>query len=409
MRIVGLDATRSLAILLAMSSHVYADVGLGTHMPSEIDLPLRIMFQVSTPVFVLIFGAMLEVVYLPRFISGSKRSISSRLVFRALQCWFLYAVSIFTLFIFDNGYSLSFSISCLLFMGNSPYTEILKFYAVALAVAPLLLWIRVRIGLAPLILAAATYQAAWPILHSLPDAQHDLGIPLQVARFLKFVTGFGSPQLAGPSVLHGLTLVIAGQTFGKVVLGWGYKPMGRQDLALASSNFGRGISMLLILTSGLASMGAFIIPREVLVGLADMSLRMNSHVLYFIIGAVSAVLVSLAFIWMIDVRKMVSSRFWFMLSFFGRTSMFTFAWGNIMLYMVNYYPAGKGDTYTIAFLLVAAICLMSFVFDFVMRHSEIARAVIAAMNKPLDDLARLLFSMVSGKRSSSESSTTTGF
>lgn len=409
MRIVGLDAARSLAILLAMSSHVYADVGLGAHIPSEMALPLRIMFQVATPVFILLFGAMLEIVYLPRFTSESKISISSRLVFRALQCWLLYAVSIFTLFIFDDGYSLAFSISCLLFMGNSPYTEILKFYAVALAVAPLLLWIRVRIGLVPLILVAATYQAAWPILHSLPDARHDLGMPLQVARFLKFVTGFGSPQLAGPSVLHGLTLVIAGQAFGNAVLGRRYKPMDRQGLALDSSNFGRRIFMLLISTIGLASMGAFIIPHEVFVGLANMSLRMNSHVLYFVIGAVSAVLVSLAFIWIIDVRKMVSSRFWFMLSFFGRTSMFTFAWGNIMLYMVNYYPAGKGDTYTLAFLLVAAICLMSFVFDFVMRHSEITRTAIAAMNKPLDDLARLLLSMASGRRYGSGSSTTKGF
>lgn len=327
MRIIGLDITRSLAILLAMSSHIYADAGLADYIPSNISLPLRFMFQISTPIFVLLFGTMLEVAYFPRFSSGKMHAVTARLFLRALQCWLLYALSIFTLFIVDDGYSLAFSISCLLFMGNSPYTEILKFYTVALAIAPILLWLRGRVGLAPLVTVAIGYQVAWPIFHALPDAQSELGLPLQAARFIKFLTGFGSPNLAGPSVLHGLTLVVAGQAFGRIIVGSRDGKAGQASIPLTSSAFNRRISNLLILSLGIIIIGALILPHEAFSGLAAMSLRMSSHPLYFAAGAAFAIFTSLAFILIVDVKKIAADSLWRELSFFGRTSMFTFSWG----------------------------------------------------------------------------------
>lgn len=397
MRIMGLDITRSLAIFLAMSSHIYADVGLGTYMPSSISTPILVMLQVSTPIFVVLFGTMLEIVYFPRVQSGKFQDVAARLFLRAIQCWLLYAISIFTLFIVDDGYSLAFSISCLLFMGNSPYTEILKFYAIALAIAPLLLWMRARMGLAPLIAVAIAYQAAWPILHALPDARNDLGVPLQAARFIKFVTGFGSPSLAGPSILHGLTLIIAGQTLGRVIAGNQKSKIGGDALAFNPLTFGRRISMLLVLSFGITATIISILPEEVFSGLADMSLRMNSHVLYFTIGTSFAVLASLVFIFIADVKEVASREFWRISAFFGRTSLFTFSWGNILLYLVNYQPLTSSGTYTLAFLLLVAICLMSFVFDHIMRHYEGARFALVAVNRPLENLSRLPFSAAFSK------------
>ncbi|MGZ3216259.1 hypothetical protein [Paracoccus sp. T5] len=216
MRIIGLDAARSLAIVLAMSSHVYVEAGLQPHVPDQLSQIMRLAFQIATPTFILLFGTMLEVIYQPRWTStAARRQVAGHLVSRALQCWALYAISIFALFLSHDQYSLRFSIGTMLFMGNSPYTEILKFYAVVLALASVLLWLRARLGLWPLVVAALAYHAAWPLLTALPDAHHDLGAPLAVGRLIMFATGFGGLQLAGPSILHGLTLVVAGQCLGQ--------------------------------------------------------------------------------------------------------------------------------------------------------------------------------------------------
>ncbi|MDB6454792.1 OpgC domain-containing protein [Falsirhodobacter sp. 20TX0035] len=384
-RILGIDAMRSMAILLAMGSHVYSETGVGRYLTPEVSIPLRVLMQTATPIFVLLLGTMLELVYYPRWISGQKALVTSRLFKRALQCWILYALSIFCLFLVDDGYSLKFSISCLLFMGNSPYTEILKFYAFILALAPLLLWVRERVELWPLVAFALAYQLAWPLLHDLPDVRTDLGFPRQVARIVKFLTGFGSSHLAGPSVLHGLTLVIGGLCLGRFIAAGRRGPTDEERAAA----FGRRISLALLPLVAMSVTALLTAPDWVFRGLSNMSLRMNSHVIYFAAGALAALCLTLAFIWIVDVRAPGRASMWRGLSFFGRTSMFTFAWGNMLLYLVDHRPTTEVGAFGMAALLLATICLMSLLFDLIMRHSDSARTLLAVVNRPLDRLTGL--------------------
>lgn len=391
MRILGIDFARSLAIFFAMLAHVFVEAGAHQYLSPDISRVLGVVFQLATPIFVLLFGTMLELAYYPKWQSGQQRQITARLIKRAIQCWILYAISIFSLVLVDEGYSLKFAVACILFMGNSPYTEILKFYAVALLVAPLLLWARARFGLVPLVILAVCVQAAWPLFNALPDVQHDLGFSLKFARVVKFFSGFGSPQLAGPSIIHGLGLVIFGQCIGWFIArsrvyqtipkpGQPGKPVGFSD------NIPKAAIFFLILTV----IGALIAPKWVLDGLADMSLRMNSHFIYFAAGTLSAVAVTMAFIWALDARPGTRSPIWYKLSFFGRTSMFTFAWGNILLYLIDYRPDNAAGAFITAAALMATICLMSFAFDALMRNSQQARSLLEMINRPLDLLAQRL-------------------
>lgn len=401
MRILGLDVTRSLAIFLAMFSHVYAEVNLRSYLTSEISIPLQFMLQVSTPIFVLLFGTMLEIVYYPRWISEGKRAVASKLFLRAAQCYVLYAISILTLYLTNSEFSFAFSVSCLLFMGNSPYTEILKFYSVALAIAPALLWARSRFGLAPLVALAFLYQAIWPILSAVPDAHRDLGLHLQFARLIKFVTGFGSPKIAGPSVLHGLTLVAAGQMLGALISKRSTSGAKITKHKGPEGFFERRVSSALCIMIFISVLAGFFLPSEAYLGLADMSLRMKSHVLYFGIGIISAFTVSIAFVWLVDVRTQGSKAAWVTLSFFGRTSLFTFAWGNILLYAIRYQPSSATSVYIFAGLLTAAICLMSLVFDMVLRHSISAQSLLRVLNVPLVKLTKMPFALLDRRRSTS--------
>lgn len=380
MRIVGVDVARSVAITMAMASHVWAETDLGGYPPYDLSLVLRFMFQIAPPTFILLFGTMLEFVYRPRWADPASRpGVAVRLMSRALQCWILYAISIFALFLVDDGYSLPFSIGTVLFMGNSPYTEILKFYAVVLALAPLLLWVRERWGLTPLIAASLLWQLAWLWLSKLPDAQNDLGLPLHAARIVKFVTGFGDLPLAGPSVMHGLTLVVVGLCLGAFLAG-----------GAARDDLGRRVSGLLAATTMLAVLGFMVMPQGTFAAMGNMSLRMISHPFYFVIGAVMAVWLTAFCIWVGDILNVGSKAGWARMTFFGRTSMFTFAWGNILLYLVQPAPHNLSSTLLWAALLLATICAMSFFFDRAVRRSEFVGTAMKKIKQITDGTARWL-------------------
>lgn len=380
MRIVGVDLARSAAITMAMASHVWAETGLGGYPSLELELVLRFMFQIATPTFILLFGTMLEFVYRPRWADpASRHGVAIRLISRALQCWILYAISIFALFLVDDGYSLPFSIGTVLFMGNSPYTEILKFYAIVLALAPLLLWARNKWGLLPLVAASLLWQVAWLWLITLPDPQNDLGLPLHAARVVKFVIGFGDLPVAGPSVMHGLTLVVVGLCLGAFLAG----AAARQDL-------GRRVSGLLAASTLVAVLGFLVMPQGTFIALGNMSLRMISHPFYFAIGAVMAVWLTAFCIWLGDILKVGSKAGWDRMTFFGRTSMFTFAWGNILLYLVQPEPQTLGSTMLWAILLLATICAMSFFFDNAVRRSEFVGSGMKKVKRITDGIAKWL-------------------
>ncbi|WP_405405955.1 heparan-alpha-glucosaminide N-acetyltransferase domain-containing protein [Paracoccus sp. Ld10] len=388
MRIIGLDATRSLAIVLAMSSHVYADVNIGTHLPDPVVRMMWFFFQFATPTFILLFGTMLEIVYQPRWTTPlARHRVATRLLSRAFQCWVLYALTIFVLFLTDDGYSIKYSIAAVLFMGNSPYAEILKFYAITLAFAPVLLWLRGRFGLWPLVIAAIAYHAAWPLLTSLPDVESDLGAPRHIASLSQFLTGFGELSRAGPSILHGLTLVVVGQCLGNYLVG--QSRAGLQGLSTAgNAGFGRRVRTVLVGGVMLALIGGLFIDRTVIDGLSQGLLRRDSHPMYFAAGILSATVMTMLFVWLIDVHRIGRTDAWVRATFFGRTSMFTFAWGNILLYLVDLTPDTLGATLAWAAALLAAICAMSIAFDIAARRSTVTAAGLRWLGMPGDRLAQ---------------------
>ncbi len=64
---------------------------------------------------------MLEVVYRPRWTTRQARhGFAMRLLSRAFQCWVLYALTILTLTLTDDGYSVPYSTATILFMEIHP-------------------------------------------------------------------------------------------------------------------------------------------------------------------------------------------------------------------------------------------------------------------------------------------------
>ena len=69
-RIIGIDITRAFAILLVTWKHSMASFGARGVLDGWAHYSLEILMQLATPVFLILFGAMLELVYRPRFERG---------------------------------------------------------------------------------------------------------------------------------------------------------------------------------------------------------------------------------------------------------------------------------------------------------------------------------------------------
>ena len=161
-RLHFIDSTRGLAVVLAMLSH-----SLWQFAP-EMDL-LRPLTQTATPTFVVLFGVMLELVYLRRLRDGAAtEAIERRILGRMLTCFFVFALILFAAYA-TSKLSLYATVKALTFMGGGRFGVILKTYAALFAVVLLLLPLAQRHG-STLFLAAAGL--AWAVKLGLELARH---------------------------------------------------------------------------------------------------------------------------------------------------------------------------------------------------------------------------------------------
>lgn len=350
-RINGVDVTRSLAIMLAMLSHALIEFDVFQIWQGTAAIVTRFAMQTAPVTFIGLFGAMLEIVYAPRFANGGAAAATRQLWTRALQCYLLYALTVFALHV-SGEQSLGYTIRCLLMLGITPYADILKFYALALLAAPLLLRLRMRYGLKAILLFAVAVPAAYPLLSQIPEPPLLLGRDY-LLKPASFLYG-GTNEAGGPSVLHGLALVAAG-----MLLGRGVRLLLSSDVR--ERRRGGVILGLMLGTTAAASalMWNWYAPFETVAAIADMSLRNDNHPIYATIGLTATLLEVLLAVLLFD---RLGRRWGSPLLFLGRTSLFTFAFGNILLYLAPERVPVIGGGLPLALVVFAIMMGQSWLF-----------------------------------------------
>lgn len=318
-RITGIDICRSFAILLAMFSHALVEAGTIPNMPASVAVPLRFTLQMAPPIFIILFGTMLEIVYKTRFEDGQYEQATRRLLTRALQCYLLYVVTILSMLAVGLS-SPGYALRCILMMGVTPYADILKFYTLALAFAPALL-------------AVKDY----------------------VSPVLGFLTGMTTQGVGGPSVLHGMTFVIWGMVTGQAIK-W---MMSDEAPKLAARGWTLLASMLVLSVAVTLRLWNWDAPLETFAGIATLTIRNANMPLYFTLGLSATVLCVVGCILLYD---RLHASFGRSVTFAGRTSLFTFSFGNVLLYFAPNLTLPPAQSWAYAVALFLAICVQSYVF-----------------------------------------------
>lgn len=317
MRYLGIDLARSVAVFCVVLGHAMMAAKVqdgGTALQV-----LRLFTSVSAPVFYCLFGCMLQLVYTRQYAAGARTETSLRLLTRAFQCWILYCITC-AAFCLSAGLTFPYFIRCALFLGETPLTDILKFYAALLFFAPLLVSLSARIGLWPLVLLCLIIQAAYPLISHIPPMHGYPGAEALSA----FVYGGQYLGHTGPSVLHGLSFVASGMVLGRV---WQSRP--GQEFLLSGPGWGmRGVFVLMVAVT----IAWVIIGKH---NLLDPAVRVTlinqNHPLFLLFGCTATI----AFIDIFTaIRRMAgidATSIWMV---FGRTSLFTFCYGSVILYAV---------------------------------------------------------------------------
>lgn len=365
-RIIGIDIARAVAILLVTWKHSMASFGARGQLEGWSNYSLEILMQLATPIFLVLFGAMLELVYRPRFERGLQQDTTRRLHKRALQCYGYYCLAIIVFFTMMSTYS-AMSLP-FVFTGfiSVPYSHLLAFYTAALLLAPVLIQARIRFGLAPLVGLAVLVHLFHPVLRQLPAAPEFFD-----RDYLQHMSGFlygRGVDFIGPSLIHGLSLVCFGMVFGHGLHRRGSAGSERQLSARVSA----WMALAAILTIGVY---VVLVPSQVsLDGLIDAGLRVNSHPVYFSIGILGALALTWLCIYVYDVKGMALGR---SVQVFGRRSLFAFGIGNILAYIAP--PSltslfGLWGSVTVLFLIV---CGLTIIYDRVERTNLIGRMATA--------------------------------
>jgi len=272
-RILYLDRFRFLVVSLAILSHV-----LNKHAVMETDLEQGARFamlftRMATPSLLIILGIMVQIVYAPRFQSEPALT-SRRILYRALQCYGAILIIVIVKFLTGQD-DANHALQAALFLKRVSNGTIFQLYALLLPITIGLLWLQRWTGPAGLVLVAVLVWIGAPLVSAIDSMPHwrlrDLG---------SILLGFGDTW--GPSIYHGLSLVVFGMLTGAVI------SRGRDRSTWLASAVGAGVlaaAALMIVANEVAQIGL----RSFASGIVEVGIyRWNNDIQYYAFGIVAA-------------------------------------------------------------------------------------------------------------------------
>jgi hypothetical protein len=339
MRYLGIDLARSVAIIFVILGHALTASNMGDAGVAV--QALRFFLGLSPPVFFCLFGCMLQLVYARKYAAGRTTEIVQRLLTRALQCWMLYVLSC-AAYCLAAGLPFTYFVRCAMLLGDTPFTDILKFYAMLLLISPMLVHVSVKRGLWPLVAVVAVVQLSYPWISQVPPMQ---GFP-GAGTLSAFLYGGKFIGHTGPSVIHGLGFVVFGMLMGRI---WQSRP-GREFL-LSGPGYKVRAAVCILLATTLAWI--WLSDVNLTVPAERIHLRNTNHPLYLLFGCSAAIIFVEVFTVLRRLTGLGNTSTWLV---FGRTSLFTFCFGNIILYFAHLWnPEAAPDP--VRFVLAASAAL----------------------------------------------------
>ena len=320
-RLHFIDFARTFAVVLALLAHSLNNTKVFDRMGAD-SLYIKEFTRTATPIFVFMFGFIIEFVYTTRARASGVASIQRRLRVRSFQCYFGYCLTSFCALLGGQQSLYKFAASLTFFFGNSRFGNILRVYAVIMLFTPLLVRLRLRYGVRFVVFCLASVLLSFPFVIQLKGV--DFGVfnnPLNV------LFGVGRGRF-GPSVWHSMSFVLSGMLLASSLTG------RAKTLRNAFSRFyliALGlVSICVVAWFPLVHDG----PAEAWVKFADFTYRGSNVPGYYLIGIVTSVFWITLFSVLIGTRELSRPVKFFLP--LGLSSLFSYTTGNVLLNLSGY-------------------------------------------------------------------------
>jgi len=316
-RLNFIDVARSYAIFLALFAHAMVVFG-GFSALGEDALKIKIFTRTATPLFVFMFGMMLELVYARKAREHGLSSIVRKLLVRSAQCYLGYQLTVVAGMIGGHA-SLTEGAHALLFLDNVMFGNILRLYSVVLLLAIPIIWIRCRAGHWSLAIMLALIWAG--------DIFLDRYTGISFGRFdalIGIFLGTGT-FLDGPSVWHGMTFVFSGMLVAASLRNWNAAGLKRFYYTL----FTLAAASLIVIAYLATDVSLTGVARR----FANYSYREHNHIGYYAVGLLACAITLFVLSQIIPLYKKMPE--WTRVPLaFSRSSLLSYSLGNIILNLI---------------------------------------------------------------------------
>ena len=281
---------------------------------------IKLLTRTATPLFVFMFGMMLELVYVRQAGSHGMAGVRERLFRRSAQCLAGYLLTVLAGVVGGN-LDLSEGVKAAFFLQNAQFGNILRFYSIALLLVIPLVSARTRYGSWLLAVLLIGVWIGDLLLKQFANTSFGPVTPW-VGVFL----GTGTFR-DGPSVWHGMTFVLAGMLVAASLRDWREAGLRRFYVTAGVLALSASLIILVLVMNSSAT--------EVARRFADYSYRARNHIGYYAVGLLACSLTLMLLARLIPREKPLSR--WTSLPLaLGHSSLLSYSLGNILL---NLMPA----------------------------------------------------------------------
>lgn len=376
-RIVYLDVFRFLMVTVALLSHVLGYFNTWDALGEQPRLYLRLFTRGATPGLLILFGFMLEFVYVKHAQHRGLGYSIKRMSYRAALCYLAF-ILVAAAGIVGGHTSATDFVGNLLLVSSAINANIFAVYFFMLFAVMPVIALRLRFGITSL-LAAIT--GIW-----LLDAAvlRSIDSPFSGALDnLDYLSGFlmGLGESQGPSIFHGLTAVLFGMVFGNT-----FATRSRTSALCLVGLTGTALSILGMEISSVGWTGF-------LANVADYNAyRAHNSIVYYAYGIVHAVLVMLL-AW--GLNKLLPQVVRTPVTYLGSRTFLYFLFGNLILSAVPHsfvntsFWLGVGEAVVLAVTCYALILLWEAKVDGWPPVVEVRKRMLGGSERLMNLLRRL--------------------
>ncbi len=313
-RLTFVDASRTAAILFAVGDHAMRHFGVMDLLTGPEKYPVALLFRSATPMFYLLFGMMIELVYLRYYQTGGTPTLFRKALLRSVQCYACFAlVNIVGVMVTQR--EATWLAGPLSFAGNGiGAVGVLRFYTLAFLLLPFIVMLRAAIGrIAYPLLFAVFWLVA--LLFLAPSQSPD---PCEAGPCLRVAFLYAGYAGSAYSLFHGLTIVFLGGMLAASFSATGLAAGWRRFL-LSAAGIGVVLALAVVAFVAREGVGAF------LRGFQTNAFRFGHHYVYYGFATATA-LTLLLFFYLVQQRFDMRP-----LTLLGRRSLFSFTAGGVLL------------------------------------------------------------------------------